>query len=153
MKTPLSALGRRLVAGGMLLSVAASYPAAVPTDPDIGPGTLVAIGYQDAGFRFKPDGNFVDRGDLYYSSTLGDWWEYDYHNGIRLTHKSGFDGIGVNIYVNGVQQNTAGPVYLQSGVVYFEAHPNTASRKTVRVEIADKTYQDFLLQTGLDLWR
>jgi hypothetical protein len=115
-------------------------------------GTLVAIAYSDAGFRYRPDGNFVDRGDLKYSNLNGDWWEYDFTKGVRLTHKSGFDGVGVDIYVSGVKQN-ATPVYLATGVVYFEIHPNTATVKTVRVVIADQSSQSFHLQTGLDIWQ
>ena len=121
-------------------------------EPDAGDnGTVVAVPYTDAGFRYRPDGNWVDRGDLLYSSTINDYYEYDITKGARLTHKGGFDGIGVNIYLANVKQNTT-PIYLVSGQVYFEVHPNTLTVKPLRVEIADKTYQDFCLQTGLDVW-
>jgi hypothetical protein len=115
-------------------------------------GTLVAVPYTDAGFRYRQDGNWIDRGDLAYSSKLGDFWEYDYQKGIRLTHQNSFDGIGVNVYVDGVKQNST-PLYLVTGEVYFEAHPNTATTKTLRVEIADQTNEVYLLQTGLDIWQ
>jgi hypothetical protein len=124
------------------------YYTAAPAAADN--GTLVAIPYTDAGFRYRPDGNFVDRGDLKYSAQPGDWWEYDFTKGVRLTHKSGFDGIGVDVYLNGVLQSRQ---YLVSGVVYFEVHPNTATTKTVRVVIVDQANQSFHLQTGLDIWQ
>ena len=114
-------------------------------------GTLVAVAYDDSHIRYKPMGNFVDRGDLAYTGQLGDWWEYDFANGVRLTHQAGFDGAGVNVYVDGQLQNSA-PLFLISGQVYFETHPNTATTKTVRVELADQSQQHFLLQTGLDTW-
>ena len=124
------------------------YYSAAPDTSDN--GTLVAIPYTDAGFRYRPSGGFVDRGDLKYTSTPSDWWEYDYQKGMRLTHKNGFDGIVVNLYVSGnfLRQET-----LVTGQIYFEAHPNTATIKTIRVEIANQANQQYLLQTGLDLWQ
>lgn len=124
------------------------YYTAAPAAADN--GTLVAIPYTDAGFRYNPAGFFADRGDLKYSAQLGDWWEYDFTKGVRLTHKSGFDGVGVDVYLNGVLQSRQ---YLVSGQVYFEVHPNTATIKTVRVVIADQANQNFHLQTGLDIWQ
>jgi hypothetical protein len=131
-----------------------AFFACLPTAaPSIGQGTLAYIPYNEPGFyRYRMDGNWIDRGDLVYSGRAGDFYEFDFQNGVRLTHKNGFDGIGVNIYLDGVQQNTT-PLYLTTGQVYFEAHPNTAAVKTLRVEIADRTYQDYYLQTGVDIWR
>jgi hypothetical protein len=136
-----------------MVAHARSYFFYYTAEPDAaGYGTLVAVPYTDAGFRYRPDGNWIDRGDVAYSSTPNDWWEYDFTKGIRLTHKSGFDGIGVNVFVDGIKQNYT-PIYITTGDVYFEAHPNTATTRTLRVQIADRTYQDFLLQTGLDIWQ